>query len=258
MEILKSQGKFEILSNTDNVIEFIAKIARVCYQSQDKSNPESDFKLVKNKIMELGHFPMIEFVDVVVQFSDISIGFTRESNRHRMTSVAESSTRYVKNTNLNVIVPPNKNENMNVMYDEKSNNQYSFASFMELTEKMYKGLEENGWLNEDARQCLPIGTKTQAVVKANLREWIHIFKMRCDITAHWEIREVMLKLLYEFKKRIPIIFDDFRFFKSGNGKEFARMVMNKTNLKKEIEFYLLSGGKLEDIPTSYFGNNTLI
>ena len=245
MEILKNAGTFEILSKTDNIIGTIAKSARTCYQSQDKSNPESDYNLVKN-LLNRQHYAMIEFADMTVRFDNVSRGFTHELVRHRLCSFAQESTRYVDESNFKVVVPPHLDHR-------------PLADWFNLNEEFYKKLKTVGYLNEDARQVLPTAIKSQIVVKANLREWIQIFKMRCDITAHWEIRELMLALLAVVKKQIPLVFDNFQFFKSDNEKIFARQIMSPINLKKEIEFYLLTGGKLEDIdPRPTFGKNQLI
>ena len=43
---------------------------------------------------------------------------------------------------------------------------------------------------------------------ANMREWRHVLKLRCDTPAHPQIRQVMLPLLAEFNRRLPALFDD--------------------------------------------------
>ena len=75
---------------------------------------------------------------------------------------------------------------------------------------MYRGLRKVGWIPQDARQILPIGIKSQIVITANLREWRHIFKLRCAPDAHWEIRRVMINLLKDVQQIVPIIFDDLK------------------------------------------------
>jgi thymidylate synthase (FAD) len=42
----------------------------------------------------------------------------------------------------------------------------------------------------------------------NLREWRHFFKLRTSKRAHPQMREVACAMLVEFKKQIPVIFDD--------------------------------------------------
>ena len=68
------------------------------------------------------------------------------------------------------------------------------------------GLIHAGWRKEDARQFLYIGIDASIVHTANFREWRHIFSLRCDRAAHWEIRTIMLALQTEFSKRWPCIF----------------------------------------------------
>jgi thymidylate synthase (FAD) len=50
--------------------------------------------------------------------------------------------------------------------------------------------------------------KTEIVVTANLREWRHIFNLRCASSAHPQIRQIMLPMLASFHERIPVVFDD--------------------------------------------------
>ena len=52
---------------------------------------------------------------------------------------------------------------------------------------------------------------TTVIVTANLRQWRHVLNLRAVGTTgapHPQMRELMLPLLDEFKKRIPVIFDD--------------------------------------------------
>ena len=93
----------------------------------------------------------------------------------------------------------------------------SFREWMELNEQTYKGLRKTGWVAQDARQVLPIGIKAQIVITANFREWRHIFKLRCAKNAHWEIRRVMVNLLREVQKMVPVVFDDFQLTENSKG-----------------------------------------
>jgi len=61
-----------------------------------------------------------------------------------------------------------------------------------------------------ARGVLPNDLKTEINVKANLREWRQIFKLRTSPAAHPDMRRVMIPLLKELQERIPIIFDDIK------------------------------------------------
>jgi len=49
------------------------------------------------------------------------------------------------------------------------------------------------------------------MVSTNFREWIEIFKLRCDSAAHYQMREVMKPLSAEMQKELPCIFGNFNF-----------------------------------------------
>ena len=78
-------------------------------------------------------------------------------------------------------------------------------------EDRYLCLLEWGASPQEARAVLPNSLKTEIVVTANLREWRNIFKLRAvGVTGkpHPQMLEVMVPLLEEVKKQIPVVFDD--------------------------------------------------
>jgi len=164
-------------------------------------------------------------------------------------------------SNLKAVVPPHHPDWFNATEEHNTHTvvlklpdgsmtEVDLEEWFELNQQMYQGLRdhpEGKMKKEDARQVLPIATKSQIVVKANVREWRHIFKMRCDHYAHWEIRRVMLNLLRTVKREVPLIFDDFKFFMTKKDQHYARIVMTPDMIKQEIEHYLKSGGDLSKI-----------
>ena len=79
---------------------------------------------------------------------------------------------------------------------------------MEGTERAYLALIDAGATAQEARSVLPNSLKTEIVMTANLREWRHVFSLRCSQAAHPQIREIMLPLLSEFARRMPAVFAD--------------------------------------------------
>ena len=75
-------------------------------------------------------------------------------------------------------------------------------------EAWYKHLMDAGWSPQQARSVLPNSLKTEIVVTANLREWRHIFNLRCGKAAHPQMREIMIPLRDEMQDRVPVIFDE--------------------------------------------------
>ena len=196
-------------------LELIEWAGRTSYKSHHKITKDSAKKFVE-MIRKLGHESVLEHSSMIVEFTGVSRGMTHELVRHRLASYTHQSTRYVDKSDFVVIAPPEKDikekiVELNLPNDTKL--KISFEDWMNLNEQMYRGLRKADWVNQDARQTLPVAIELPIVMTANLREWRHVFKLRCNKASHWEIRTVMVKLLKEVKKKIPIIFDDFEIAK---------------------------------------------
>ncbi len=216
MEILKPPGKFEIMGlltglHGESPLQLIEMAGRTAYQSQDKITEESATRFV-TMLRKRGHESVIEHSCMIVRFSNISRGLTHEQVRHRLTSPTQESTRYVDESNLRVVCPPDKDPKekvVDLIFSDGGRIHVSFEDWVALNEQMYRGLRKEGWVLEDARQVLPIGVVAQIVITTNFREWRHIFELRCSPAAHWEIRMTMIELLKEVQKLVPVVFDDF-------------------------------------------------
>jgi len=143
---------------------------------------------------------MIEFYDIQVRFIH-NRGFTHEMVRHRLCSFAQESTRYCdyNGGGITVIRPYWFNEVNNEV-------QEGWYLQMQQSEMAYQFLREHDLSPQAARGVLPIDIKTEIVVKANLREWKHIFELRCAKSAHPDMCRVMVPLRDEIIKQLPEIF----------------------------------------------------
>lgn len=240
MVILKGQGRAEILTTQaelDAQMLRIEEAGRTCYQShkQDQSL-ESAQKFIQMLIAK-GHESVLEHSCLTVRFDNTSRGFSHELVRHRLMSPSQESTRYVDyakagdedpdldHFQLHFVTPPHRDEkekiSITLPFDEDFPVMLTPEQMAQTYETFYRALRKAGWRPEDARQFLPIGTRSQVVITANLREWRHIFVMRCGRPAHWEIRHVMVDLLERCQKLIPGVFDDFEYKGTcGNGIPF--------------------------------------
>ncbi len=221
MKIIKNKPTHKILAimvgtNDQNPLQLIEVAGRTAYQSHTKITNSSAKKFVEN-LRKLGHESVLEHSAMMVQFDNVSRGFTHELVRHRIAAFTQESTRYVDESDFKIIPPPHKDVNKKIVTLNLGDNKIkvSFKDWMDLNEQMYRGLRENGWVPQDARQVLPTAINAQIVCTANFREWRHIFKLRTSLPAHWEIRNVMLRLLKDVKKKVPVVFDDFKIAKDG-------------------------------------------
>ena len=199
MKLIKP--KVEILDTLDeqDVMLRIATVARTCYKSESSSSEDKDKALVK-RLIDSKHDAMLEFVDITVKFTT-SIGITREIIRHRIASFANESTRY-----CNYSKDKFGNELTFIEPSQGANDDWIEA--VKQAEKAYLILVADGWTAEQARDVLPMCTKSEICMKANLREWRHFFKLRCDKHAHPDMRVLALDLLKQMHDKLPVIFDD--------------------------------------------------
>ena len=205
-------SRYEILSYPENVLQRIEQAARTCYKSEDHITDDSAEKLVRN-LIERGHHAMIEFGgDVTVKFIS-NRGFTHEMVRHRLCSFAQESTRYCnygkgKFGNRITFCDPVAMLEMKIKDATlRGRILHALLESWARSEADYLELVKLGAPAEIAREVLPIGTKAEIVVEANVREWMHIFSQRASKKAHPRMRELMLPLLTEFRELMPIIFD---------------------------------------------------
>lgn len=200
------EPSFQIIDeiNSDEVLKKIEKIGRVCYKSEANITEDSARTFVQN-IIRSGHESVIEHEKVSVRII-CDRGVTHEIVRHRIASYSQESTRYCNYANekfgkeLTLIKP--------LFWNEDSEEYGLWLETMQKIEDTYILLIEKGVSPQEARSILPNSLKTEIVVTMNYREWRHFFKLRASLKAHPQMQEVARALLEEFKRMIPVIFDD--------------------------------------------------
>ncbi len=184
----------------ESILRKVEKYGRTCYKSEDRITPGSARKFVK-MILELGHESIIEHEKITVRII-CDRGVSHEIVRHRIASYSQESTRYCnyRTRGIQVIEP---------FFFVGDNKKYQiWLDAMHACENAYNALIEAGATPQEARSVLPNSVKTEIVITYNLREWRHFFRLRSSKRAHPQMREIVIPLLQEFKRLIPIIFDD--------------------------------------------------
>jgi thymidylate synthase (FAD) len=201
MKVIKPYFVIEDELDGERFLKSLEKYGRVCYKSEINITLDSAKKFITN-ILKNHHESVIEHEKVTVRII-CDRGVTHEIVRHRIGSYSQESTRYCdyKKSGEVVFIKPCfwKEDNPRYLIWEKS---------MKEAEQEYNDLRKLGATPQEARSVLPNSLKTEIIVTYNLREWCHFFKLRCSTKAHPQMREVAVPLLAEFKKLIPIIFDD--------------------------------------------------
>jgi thymidylate synthase (FAD) len=149
---------------------------------------------------KMKHWGVFEFADFTVSVSGVSRALTHQLVRHRLFSYLQQSQRAVEiDVDSDWYATPDS--------IRKSIYAEEYDQLMERIEIFYGKLTKTAIKDEDTRFVLPNATKTHITIKGNARNWLHFFKMRLDPHAQWEIREMAQKILEEFMKLSPIIFE---------------------------------------------------
>lgn len=196
----------EILSEIDGgkILRNIELCGRVCYKSEDRITEGSAEKFV-SMILKSGHESVLEHEKVTVRIV-CDRGVTHEIVRHRIASYSQESTRYCNyskdkfGSEITFIRP--------FFWTEDEEEYKVWEQTMQEIENAYNRLISLGAKPEEARSILPNSVKTEIMVTMNLREWRHFFRLRTSGRAHPQMREVAVPLLEDFKKKIPVVFDD--------------------------------------------------
>jgi thymidylate synthase (FAD) len=206
---------YEIMTPIDRVgiLKLIELAGRTCYKSEDKISKDSCVKFAQ-LIQSKNHLSVIEHFSITVKFI-VDRGFTHELVRHRLCSFSQESTRYCNyskdkfGNNVTFIIPPwvsIEPGQYTSIEDIEPSPDYMWYESLRVAERYYFCLLNNGWNPQQARSVLPNSLKTEIVTTANLREWQHIFSLRCSESAHPQMREIMIPLCDELHEKLPEIF----------------------------------------------------
>lgn len=204
MRIIEPSAEILSLENGEQVLRLIEQAGRTCYKSEHRIAQGTAEEFI-GRIINMGHESVIEHGHATVRFV-IDRGVSHELVRHRLASFSQESTRYANyakerfGNEITVIQP--------CFWQKGSQEYHLWEVAMRDAEQHYLNLITAGAKAQEARSVLPNSLKTEVVMTANLRQWRHVFRLRCDSPAHPQIREVMLPLLHAMHKRLPVVFAD--------------------------------------------------
>ena len=210
-QMILVKPSYKIIFIQPDLLELIELAGRTYYKSENKITEDSAEKFVK-MVVKRGHHSVIEHANMTVRFI-CDRGVTHEIVRHRLAAYSQESTRYCNyKGGIAFVIPPwttyqpgeysINNTDFNLNYPEDL-----WAASVLDAEQDYIKLLRFGWSPQQARSVLPNSLKTEIVMTCNVREWLHILKLRTSKAAHPQMRELMLPLLSELKEKIPTIFD---------------------------------------------------
>jgi len=174
----------------------LERAGRSCYRSEGQGRPA---RFLQARIRE-GHESIIEHASVTFDISGISRACSHQLVRHRIASYSQESQRYVDMSAPEFVIPPSVAENPEAMA--------TWDEFLAQVGETYRRLRALGVRKEDARFVLPNATATRIIVTMNLRSLRHLFEVRCEKAAQWEIRALALEMLRQVHELAPAVFQD--------------------------------------------------
>lgn len=173
---------------------------RISHRSEEAQTENSWERFIRAVVLDHGDWSIVEHVTATVDFL-VDRGITHEIVRHRLFSFTQESTRFV---NYEKKMPPSFIEPEGM----SSEARHYWKVGVEQCETAYKLMLGNGCAPQIARSVFPNALASRLIVTGNLRNWRHFFIMRTTKEAHPQMRQVTIPLLDEFKKCIPILFED--------------------------------------------------
>lgn len=187
------------------IYRLIELAGRTCYKSEARENSAAAFV---QSIVKRRHEAMLEHACMTVKFT-VDLAIANEIVLHRMASYAPESTRYCNYSadkfghEITVIRP--------CFLTPGTEGYQHWLNACENAEDEYFRLLDYGCLPEEARSVLPLSTKTEIIMTANMREWRHFLNLRAAGTTgkpHPQMLEVTVPLLNELKAYMPELFGD--------------------------------------------------
>lgn len=226
-------------SDTDVAGQLLAEFAgRLCYLS---FGPEAGFegghKLIAGRtgndayldnILSVKHGSVVEHAVWTFLFEGVSRALTHELVRHRHLSFSQLSQRYVDESDVAFVLPPEIREDTPA-YDvwhrscQRANDDYRLllAEIEKQVEDEPSRTMRRKRARQTARAVLPNATETKIVVTGNARAWRHFIELRAAASADTEIRRLAVAVLRVLQEEAPNIFGDYRIESRQDGTEVA-------------------------------------
>lgn len=224
-------------SDTDIPSQTVAEFAgRLCYLS---FGPDAGFegghKLIQGRttnteylsnILRTRHGSVLEHGVWTVLLEGISRALTHELVRHRHFSFSQLSQRYVDESDVAFVLPPEIEPGTEAYTLFENSCQRANDDYRALLAKIEEQVKDEPSATlrrkrarQTARALLPNATETKIVVTGNARAWRHFIELRASEGADTEIRILAMKVLRLLQEEAPNLFGDYRIRKMDNGAE---------------------------------------
>jgi thymidylate synthase (FAD) len=175
-------------------------------------------------ILRTRHGSVLEHAVWTLLLEGISRALTHELVRHRHFSYSQLSQRYVDESEVGFVLPPEIAEGtpaFDIWRDSCARANDDYRALLTRIEEQVRD-EPSATLRrkrarQTARSLLPNAAETKIVVTGNARAWRHFIELRGSPHADTEIRRLAMATLEVLRGEAPNLFGDYRIVTSANG-----------------------------------------
>ncbi len=209
MRIVKPS--FKVLEAPEYILEKIEEAGRVYYKPEGKVDIHSAVAFAK-ELVERGDLSKLIHVCITVHVvcsknishELVSPEFIQFCGCDKDGEVSFIKPLFFPNIPVGLFGPASK-------YHTITCDEWVWIHAMEAASASYRALLDEKCSVLEARSVLPDSVKTEVVMTLNLRSWIDFFEQRTAKVAHPQMKEIARPMLEEFKKNIPVIFDNIKY-----------------------------------------------
>ena len=209
---------------------------RLCYLSfGPEAGIEGGHKLIAGRtsnrdylenILSVRHGSVLEHAVWSLLIEGVSRALTHELVRHRHFSYSQLSQRYVDESDVGFVLPPEIREGSEAFECWKASCQRALDDYRDLLARIEDQVRDEPSptlrrkrARQTARSLLPNATETKIVVTGNARAWRHFIELRGSAAAEAEIRRLALAVLRILREEAPTLFGDYRIETLRDGTE---------------------------------------
>jgi thymidylate synthase (FAD) len=221
-------GHVQWKSDTPVAGETVAEFAgRLCYLSFGAdAGFEGGHKLIPGRttnreyltnILRTRHGSVLEHAVWTFLFEGVSRALTHELVRHRHLSYSQLSQRYVDESNVAFVLPPEIAPEGEAFELFRQSCERALEDYRQLLGRIEEQVKDEPSATmrrkrarQTARSLLPNAAETKIVVTGNARAWRHFVELRGSDSAEAEIRVLAVKLLEALQAEAPNLFGDYQ------------------------------------------------
>jgi len=208
----------------------IVQAARVSYGAGTKQ-VQDDRNLIRY-LMRHEHTTPFEMCEVKFHIK-LPIFVMRQLVRHRTASLNEYSARYSVVTDEFYVPQPESIKPQSTTNKQGREGEFDTATHTAVINGMRQSwdtsyelyeqlINDVGVARETARSVLPVGGYTECYWKANLKNFLHMGRLRMDSHAQWEIREFANAMYNLVKPLFPLACEAFEDYAVNSTKFSAQ------------------------------------